>query len=93
MVVRDLHIVRGAFPPAKAYPILIVDTDAVLAFSVSLESFQMVARGNTQVAQSDGGIEQEQFPKRHDCDTAPLRDPSFVEEIFGVPVPEGTDHS
>ena len=35
MIINDLNIISVAVPPYKTYPILIVDTDAVLRYRVT----------------------------------------------------------
>jgi hypothetical protein len=56
VIVCDLNIVDVSGFPNEANPILIVDPDAVLPFTVSGKLFQAVARWNTQVVQGYSGI-------------------------------------
>src|SRR5581483_3514329 len=44
LVVRDFDIVCFSFLPFETDAVLIVDSDAVLAFAIALESFQAITR-------------------------------------------------
>ena len=46
MVIDDLHVFSAGFCPTKTHPPLIVDPDAVLAATITLEGFETVAGGN-----------------------------------------------
>ena len=48
MVINDLNVVRITVFPDKADAPLLVDPDAVLAFSVMIQCFQMIGRWNPQ---------------------------------------------
>jgi hypothetical protein len=48
MVINDLNVVRITVFPDKADAPLLVDPDAVPAFSVMMQSFQMIGRWNPQ---------------------------------------------
>ena len=43
MIIDNLHIVRAIRLPAKAYPPLIVDPNAVLPFSSILQGLETIA--------------------------------------------------
>jgi hypothetical protein len=45
MIIYDLYLFRMSTPPDKANSPLIVDTDAMLAFTISLQGFQLIGRG------------------------------------------------
>jgi hypothetical protein len=61
MVVDDFHIVGVAIPPHEADTRLIIDSDAVLALALALQSFQPVSGGDTQIIQRHGGMQQEEL--------------------------------
>jgi hypothetical protein len=48
MVINDFNLVRLAVPPFKTDPVLIIDTNAVLAPAVSSQSLQAVAGRNPE---------------------------------------------
>ena len=49
MVVHDFQIPHRAFAPLEAYPPLVIDTDAVLATPVAVQSFEPIARRNAPI--------------------------------------------
>ena len=49
MVIHDLDVLRAVCGPNEANPPLVVDPDAVLSFSISLQCFQFIARRSPQV--------------------------------------------
>ena len=57
MVVYDFHIVGVAVPPNEADAILIIDTDAVLALALAMQSLQPVSGRNIQIIQGYGGMQ------------------------------------
>ncbi len=42
MIIYDLYVFRMATPPDKADPPLLIDTDAMLSFAISLQGFQVI---------------------------------------------------
>jgi hypothetical protein len=65
MVVHNFHVKRILTLPAEANPPLVVHADAVLAFAVVFQGFQMVAIRDTQIIQASRLIQQQQFPPCH----------------------------
>jgi len=65
VVVRDLDIVGIAILPAKADTILLIDADAVLAGPFPPEAFEVVSRGNGQLAQVTNAIYLVELPARN----------------------------
>jgi hypothetical protein len=61
MVVYDFHIVGVAVPPHEANAILIIDSDAVLALALAVQSLQPVSGRHTQIIQRHGGMQQEEL--------------------------------
>ncbi len=55
VVVNDLHICRTRRPcrPLEAYPPLVVDANAVLSLSVTLQGFKSVAGQRTEIPKLD----------------------------------------
>lgn len=75
MVIHDLNVVGISVAPDKTDAPLIVDADAVLSLSVSVKSFETIARRGCQVAQFRGNIQLAEFPLRHSLDAAKPLDP------------------
>jgi hypothetical protein len=73
MIVNDLDLLSPAFAPTKAHPPLIIDSNAELPSSITLERFQPIARWNTQVVQHSGDLQLPQLATR--C-TGEIRKPS-----------------
>ena len=48
VVIDNFHTVCTIVMPSKAHAPLIVDADAVLAFSIALKRLQLIARWNAQ---------------------------------------------
>lgn len=61
MVVDDFHVVGIALPPHEADAILIIDSDAVLALALPVQSLQPVSGRHTQIVESHGGMQQEEL--------------------------------
>jgi hypothetical protein len=50
MIIYNLNILRCPTLPAKTDPPLVIDSDAVLAFSLAFQSFQSVAWRRSQIS-------------------------------------------
>ena len=57
MIIRDLDVFRAPSSPNKANSVLLVNSDAVLAFTVSRKCLQSIAGGNLQFLQRLNRIE------------------------------------
>jgi len=57
VIVDNFDIVSIRVDPAKANPVLIVHTNAVLALSVFAQGFQAVAGGDRKVIQFEGRVQ------------------------------------
>jgi hypothetical protein len=51
VVIGDLYIISVAISPDKADSVLIVDANAVLAFTISRQGFEVIAREDRQIVQ------------------------------------------
>src|SRR5690606_258298 len=92
VVVHDLHAVRSGICPSEAQTPLIVDANAVLAFPVAGEGFQVVARRRPQELQRGSRIKLREFPRRDLDDAAEtLRLPLLVESLR-IDAAEAFDH-
>jgi len=93
VIVHYFHNMRISIAPHKANSILIVDSDAVLAFPASAELFQPVPRGYAQILQCQRGVEDvellQSLPIQLRGKTlASARRPKSL----GVRIPESRDH-
>jgi hypothetical protein len=94
MIVDDLDVVRVCSEPAEADSPLIVDSDAVLASSVTGEFFKAIRRRDAEINEAGRGIEHNEFAKgnsvkvrRHSANPLPF------EKALGVGVAKAADHS
>ena len=94
MVIGDLHSVRMALAPNEANPELIVDADAVLSLSVSLQSFQPISRQNAQVRQAPSTVYHEKLPQRHSAQIGGRFLPAFARrpKSLSLGIREALDH-
>jgi hypothetical protein len=63
VIVRYFNVVRVPVTPSKANAPLIVDPNAVLASSISLELLESVPRWHPQVLQSLGSVQYQKLPQ------------------------------
>ncbi len=84
MVVNYLHILGTLRSPHKANSPLIVDANAVLPLSISLQSFKMIAWRYTQIIKDCGPVELLQLSKRGTLDINPPMYTSALKEGLGV---------
>ena len=61
MIIGYLHVERISISPAEADPVLIVNTDAVLARAVALEQLQTVPRRRGQIAKLFRAVDLDQL--------------------------------
>ena len=61
VIVHDFDVVGVTLLPDEAQAIAVVDADAVLSFTVTVQFLQAVARWDAQIIQADGGVQDEQF--------------------------------
>src|ERR671924_888211 len=93
VVVHDLNFLGDSVGPGKADPPLVVDPDAVLTLTVTLESLQPVARWRSEIFEAHRGVEVAQLPERRSEDSGVVHpDTLALPESLGVPVPERPDH-
>jgi hypothetical protein len=93
MVINDLNVVRITVFPDKADAPLLVDPDAVLAFSVMMQSFQMIGWWNPQGLKNARCVD---YLKFDHCRTLYILrqfcgEPS-IKELFGFLTFKGFDH-
>jgi len=84
MVVNYLHILGALRSPHKANSPLIVDVNAVLPLSRSLQDFKMIAWRYTQIIKDRGPVNLLQLSKRRTFDIDPATYTSALKEDLGV---------
>ncbi len=92
MVVHNLDIVGIPVSPHKTNAPLIVDANAVLPFSISLQRFQVIARRRSQIAEFRGDIQLTEFPLPHPLDISKPPDPPPSMKLFSLFRSKGLDH-
>jgi len=65
VVINDFHIFCTYIRPTKADTPLIVDTNAVLTGTITLECFKMIAGWHPQIIKSTGNLELSKLTPRH----------------------------
>jgi len=92
VVVHNFDFIGITIPPDEADAKSLVDSDAMLAFAVSFQAFQTVARENREILQLVRRVELFQFPLDNSCPhSQPSWNPSF-EDRFRIFVAEGSNH-
>jgi hypothetical protein len=74
VVIDDFHIFRTCIRPTKADTPLIVDTNAVLTGTITLECFKVIAGGHPQIIKSTGDLELSELTPCHLSDVHELPD-------------------
>jgi len=93
VIVHYFNFMRLAVPPDEADPPPIVDPNAVLSSSISLERFEMVARWNAKILHPPGSMKVEELAA---CDAFHRPEPkyrSILKERLGVAASKRTDQS
>jgi hypothetical protein len=93
VIVDNFHLVRvGSFPPETDSQ-LIVDADAVLAFTGSFQFFQSVPWGNPQIREIDRGIDHQKLAQQgRSYRIRKSPDTVTIENLLCVSVCEAPDH-
>ena len=65
MVIHYFNLKCVALMPLETDPPLVIDTDAVLARTITAKYLESIGRWDTQVLQSDRTIQHAQFAERH----------------------------
>ena len=84
MIIDDFHIDWTIGSPHEANSPLIVDTNAVLPLSISLQRFKMIAWRYTQVIKDQGPVQLLQLSKRRSFNIDPATYTSALKEGLGV---------
>jgi len=78
--------------PGKAYPVLVVDPDAVLPFPGTPQGLKTVPRWDTQIIQPSGLMQEQQLSSGHALYSLESRNPYIMEQVLGILVMKRPDH-
>lgn len=92
MIIDYLNIKCIPSAPTETDSPLIVDADAMLPTSLSLESFEAVPRRRSEIAKFRGAVQLAQFSTGHLLEHDKTRDTFSVVQPFGVAAAKGADH-
>jgi hypothetical protein len=88
VIIHDLDLVGVSVSPAKTQAPLIIDANAVLTCSLTLQRFQAIAWRGRQIAEGNRGIELPQLSLRDPLDGPKTRNPLPLMEPLCVLRPE-----
>ena len=92
MVVFNLNAFGSVSTPSKHQPPLLINPYGILSLSLSLQPFQSISRGNSQVLQSSCLIQLNQFTQGHPFDGPPSPTIFRSKEFFRFAVGKGINH-
>ena len=93
MVIHDFDVMRIGVSPPEADTPLVVDSNAVLTFPVSCQSFQSIAGRNSQIIDRLSSIQHRQLSERRLLYVLAKPPGSFsFEDPPSFSVPEAPDH-
>src|SRR5579875_471024 len=87
VVVRDFDIVCFTFLPFETDAVLIIDSDAVLALTITLESLQAITGRDQEIIQLRRSFEGIEPPLRNHRNCLQLLRPNTICHLLGVFVP------
>jgi hypothetical protein len=93
VIIDNRHLIGVAFSPPKAYTPLLVNPDAVLPRTVTMEGFQSIAWWRGQVAQLCRRVKLRQLPLRDPFDCPKTFHSLTMAETLGIFRAERSDHS
>jgi hypothetical protein len=92
MVIHELNVIYISGRPAKAHTPLIVNADAELACTVSLQRLQAVARWRAQKIKSCRSVQLNQLALSHPADALPAPGTAAFEQSLSVLITKALDH-
>jgi hypothetical protein len=92
MVIYNLNIKDISGCPGKTHTPLFVDTDAVLACTVSFQCFQAIAWRRPQEIKSRRSIQLSQLPFGHSANGLPATGAAPLEQGLGIFTTKTLDH-
>jgi hypothetical protein len=91
MVIDDFHVMGFGVFPAEAEPVLIVDSDAVLAHAFPGHRFQRIA-GRPEVIQAPRRMQLEELPNGGLFDGLKLARPNAFEDLLRFGASKRANH-
>jgi len=92
MVIHDLNVRCSGLRPAEADPPLIVDTNAVLACSISTKRFEAISRWNPKIVKTAGNLQLSELAPSYGLDVYEAPHPMPLGEGLRVGAPKRRDH-
>lgn len=92
MIVGYLNLVRISILPNETDPVAVVDPDAVLSGAVAFQGLKRVSRG-AEIPQALRSVKLEELAHCNLRDRLHLPGSDSVEDVFGVAIAEGADHT
>jgi hypothetical protein len=94
MIIHNLHLFGMAFSPHEADAPLVIDTDAVLSFTIPLQGFQSIRRWQAEVFQPAGRVERIELYEGPLLNiTGELTDELSFEDSFSIGATKRLDHA
>jgi len=93
VIVDDFDVVDAILRPNKANPPLIIDPNAICARPISLQRFQPVRRGHSEILQLFSGIQHVQLPAGGLGDLMKSPVSSCAVQFRSILATKSTDHS
>jgi hypothetical protein len=88
VIIGQFNIVRVTIFPAETNAVLIVHANTVLPRPVTLQGFQAIAGGSSQIRETPRPIQQPQTAKRNTSDAGPLPRSFPMKQFLSVTIPE-----
>jgi hypothetical protein len=91
VIIGNLYLVRITDAPDKANTILVVYANTMLTLPIAGQFFEPVARRNSQIFESHGGVQHSQSSERHRGGRRSSSLPG-TPNPFGIGIGEALDH-
>lgn len=92
VVINNFNLLCTALRPLKAKSPLVIDTDAMLTFSIFLQGFKFVLWRDSQVIHITCPIEHRQLTQRNRFNIDPALNPHALIQLLGITTLEADDH-
>jgi len=97
VIIRYLDAPRTCFGPDEAHPVLVIDTNAVLAFAITFQRLQPISRRHPKRSQSYYGVKLVQLSPRDRPELLRTRSShglavSSVEYVLGTLIVKALNH-
>jgi hypothetical protein len=92
VVINNFNLLCTALRPLKAKSPLVIDTDAMLTFSIFLQGFKFVLWRDSQVIHITRPVEHRQLTQRNRFNIDPALDPNALKQLLSITTLEADDH-